>query len=315
MISNILRRSRGAKLIQPQSRAFTTAKLREFWNDFSDDYVKETEHYTVPVGLDLYALTSAHFSGSVVETGAGSGTASSIFATYMQKEKSHFVTCDLSDTMVEKMEKRYPSLASNYDSINYSKLTREEAQDMDFTDCDTNSKNIYSLRSSNEDLPFKDNQFDAYVSTFCLNIVNDPVKMLTEAHRILKPHGKIGVSLWGRRSESPFFVLLPKILKKNGAEFPEQKSYFHMEGKVCEFMKTAGFKDIKNVQRLIYINQDSTKVLRSLISSPFYRKVAMINPEEVMNASIEEFLSTFDEMFTKKNKMIHFEADICVATK
>lgn len=53
-----------------------------------------------------------------------------------------------------------------------------------------------------EDLPFEANTFDFVVSTLVLCTVDDPAKALAEAHRVLKPGGKL-VFLEHVRSDDP----------------------------------------------------------------------------------------------------------------
>jgi ubiquinone/menaquinone biosynthesis C-methylase UbiE len=38
-----------------------------------------------------------------------------------------------------------------------------------------------------EELPFNAEEFDRYLANFLLHLVPDPVKMLKEAYRVLKP--------------------------------------------------------------------------------------------------------------------------------
>ena len=63
-----------------------------------------------------------------------------------------------------------------------------------------------------EDIPFQDSSFDTAVCTYTLCSVDDPVKVLSELRRILKPRGKLiflehgrapdaGVALWQERIE------------------------------------------------------------------------------------------------------------------
>ena len=63
-----------------------------------------------------------------------------------------------------------------------------------------------------EDIPFPDSSFDTAVCTYTLCSVDDPVKVLGELRRILKPRGKLiflehgkapdaGVALWQERIE------------------------------------------------------------------------------------------------------------------
>lgn len=46
------------------------------------------------------------------------------------------------------------------------------------------------------DLPFEDQRFDVVVSSFMLMFVPDPVKSLSEMRRVLRPGGRLVISVW-----------------------------------------------------------------------------------------------------------------------
>lgn len=41
------------------------------------------------------------------------------------------------------------------------------------------------------DLPFPDETFDTYIDTFSMCVLRNPIKMLKEAQRVLKPGGRL----------------------------------------------------------------------------------------------------------------------------
>jgi hypothetical protein len=89
---------------------------------------------------------------------------------------------------------------------------------------------------------------------------------------VLKDGGQIGISVWGRRKNSPYFKLLPKIIVEHGIELPPNKSYFHLGESLADVLKEADFKNINQFYRNVYINDPKERVLKSLISSPFYQQ-------------------------------------------
>lgn len=58
------------------------------------------------------------------------------------------------------------------------------------------------VRAPAEQLPFEDGSFDTLVSTLVLCTVDDPVRSLQEAHRVLKPGGRL-LFLEHVRSDNP----------------------------------------------------------------------------------------------------------------
>ena len=64
------------------------------------------------------------------------------------------------------------------------------------------SKRASVVRTPAESLPFEDNSFDYVVSTLVLCTVDDPARALDEAHRVLKPGGRL-LFLEHVRSDNP----------------------------------------------------------------------------------------------------------------
>ena len=243
IFKNVLGRS-NRKLIAP-CRLFSTEHLRKFWNDFSDNYEKSTEIHTLPINMELYTLTNAHNSNSILETAVGAGLGSKIFVSNLLKKGGNYVACDLSDKMIHKIDNKFKKI-SEESSISYHSLAPNEENIKIST---RKGSQIYSIRCSNENLPFANEQFKTYVSNFSLHLVDDHLKMLSEAKRVLLPEGSIGLSIWGRRKESPLFSMLPRIITNYGIKFPKQKSFFHLEGKIMDIMSTAGFRDIQLIRK------------------------------------------------------------------
>mmetsp|Transcript_18521 Transcript_18521/g.16406 ORF Transcript_18521/g.16406 Transcript_18521/m.16406 type:complete len:129 (-) Transcript_18521:25-411(-) len=128
----------------------------------------------------------------------------------------------------------------------------------------------------------------------------------------------MGMSIWGKRAESPFFCLLPKLLKKHGIKLPKSRSYFHLEGKAIDMVKNTGFKNIKNVQKKIYFNLSNKEAFGVLLDSPFYKSIfedTTTYSQETLNKVIEDFHDIFDKEFTRTTDMVHFETDIIIAQK
>jgi len=75
------------------------------------------------------------------------------------------------------------------------------------------NKKIKFVKANAENLPFKDNQFDKYIISFCLRNVTNIKKALGEAYRILKPGGNF-YCLEFNKPESHVVELLYKNYKK-----------------------------------------------------------------------------------------------------
>src|SRR5262249_11743014 len=63
-----------------------------------------------------------------------------------------------------------------------------------------------------EALPFPDRRFDAVVMSFGLLHLGRPDQALAEAHRVLRPHGRIGFTVWAKPDEAVAVgIILPAI--------------------------------------------------------------------------------------------------------
>merc|ERR1719495_511698 len=78
-----------------------------------------------------------------------------------------------------------------------------------------------------EKLTFKDGEFDAYLSSLCLQIVENPAKMMQEAYRVLKPGGVAAFSIWGPEEMSSFWNSLDAAYIAMKEELTS-KSNFHL---------------------------------------------------------------------------------------
>jgi demethylmenaquinone methyltransferase/2-methoxy-6-polyprenyl-1,4-benzoquinol methylase len=106
-----------------------------------------------------------------------------------------------------------------------------------------------------ENLPFPDNSFDAATCAFGVRNFENPVKGLTEIHRILKPEGILVVLEFSNPGRFPlkqlyrlyFHTLLPlmgKLISKDKSAYkylPESVSYFPQGVQFMDILKEAGF--------------------------------------------------------------------------
>src|SRR5574341_648405 len=69
------------------------------------------------------------------------------------------------------------------------------------------------------ELPMNDQTVDAVLSAQTLQFLNDRRLALSEKYRVLKPGGRVAISLWSSIEENPYFdVLVDAISKHSGQE-------------------------------------------------------------------------------------------------
>ena len=169
-------------------KPFCTSEIKQFWDDFSDKYQQNIESHTIPINFELYSLTQAHRAESIIETGVGAGAAAHMFSTGLMSPSSSFVSTDISEAMIDKFLHKFKTTGYNGDDISIEKFDNKSSEKLtvDFLR-GVGNKGKRCIRvgtSDSEALPFEDHQFDVYIANFSLNIVDDYMKMLSEARRV-----------------------------------------------------------------------------------------------------------------------------------
>ncbi len=67
-----------------------------------------------------------------------------------------------------------------------------------------------------EDLPFADGSFDSVVTNFGLLHLGRPEKALAEAHRVLRPGGRVAFTVWTLPEESVAFGIVLRAIEAHG---------------------------------------------------------------------------------------------------
>ncbi len=113
--------------------------------------------------------------------------------------------------------------------------------------------NVSFLVMDAEKLEFPDDTFDAVVSRFGFQIFTNPDVVAKEAHRVLKPKGRIGVSVWSTADKAAAIdtIVGPML------EFaePDETGYLPTPyelggpGEMTKFLEDVGFTDAKEERR------------------------------------------------------------------
>lgn len=126
--------------------------------------------FQVGVTVALTGLETGTQKGkrNILETGCGSGLLSKYIADFLLEGEDKLTATDFSQTQIELAEKR-------------GKIEKLEFKVED-----------------NMALSFQNEEFDVYLANLSLMIVSNKRAMLAEAHRVLKPKGKLCLSVIGR---------------------------------------------------------------------------------------------------------------------
>jgi SAM-dependent methyltransferase len=69
-------------------------------------------------------------------------------------------------------------------------------------------RNVEFAEMDAEALRFEDGTFDAVTNGWGLMFCPDPGRAVAEAHRVLKPHGRLAIVTWDEPAKSPFFTVI-----------------------------------------------------------------------------------------------------------
>ncbi|MFE6893521.1 class I SAM-dependent methyltransferase [Streptomyces sp. NPDC057694] len=102
------------------------------------------------------------------------------------------------------------------------------------------------------ELPFADGAFDAVTANFVLNHVGDPIAALTELRRVLRPGGRVAVTLW-RNPNAPGQTLLGRAMEAAGARPPAGRpspgiDFARTGDGVAGLLDAAGFGDVQGAE-------------------------------------------------------------------
>lgn len=207
---------------------YTEDYYREYtrvtWNESAQQYLRLMRSLE-PYGFDLMNRLDLHVREKVLDLATGPGEPAMSIARLVGAD-GEVVGVDLSEKMVElarqiARERRIPNV-------------RFEVMDA-------------------EHLKFPDATFDVVTSRFGFQIFTNPEAVAAEAHRVLKPKGRIGVSVWSTADKATaIHVVVGPMLEF--AE-PDETGYLPTPyelggpGEMAKFLEAAGFHDAREERR------------------------------------------------------------------
>jgi ubiquinone/menaquinone biosynthesis C-methylase UbiE len=112
------------------------------------------------------------------------------------------------------------------------------------TQRENNHKNILFERMDAEELKVSDEEFDVVICAFGLMYVPVPYKALTEMYRTLKPGGRCGIAVWGKKSACGWANIFEIIDQQVASEVCPLFFNLGNEGLLKKGMEMVGFSNI-----------------------------------------------------------------------
>ena len=197
------------------ARVKSTEEIREYWNNFADNYEKNYNQNSIQINSVLIPLLYLSPEHVVAECGCGTGSGVELLLKFCPN-LSKILANDLSEVILEKAK----------------------AKDL---------PNVDYFVASNEALPYESNSCDRYISNLSLQLVENPRAMLSEALRVLKPNGLAVMSVWGKTDEFNFFTAMRRCLNAVGIEPPNERSKFHLNkiDELNQMAREVGFVNVR----------------------------------------------------------------------
>ena len=280
-----------------------TEELKKKWDEFSKIFQELLEPSTNITAYSLVSLLGIREQNDkvlrILDLGCGGGGGSYLIASSMHKD-GHLTSLDLSKEMI--------------------KLTEEKCQVL--TQAPFNRKIDY-VDASAEELPFEDETFDAVFSNYCLHLVPNPDKVLSEVSRVLKKSGRACFSVWGRPVNSPQFTVVPKVIMECKKEWgmvdnkPPVRSPFHLHDRdqLRERVLSRGFKTCLSWYQFQPFHALNAKEFTEVnVGTPDIRNLLQTVSEEQVQQFKTKMETYADEIYQSNNPMGN-EVTIVIATK
>ena len=274
---------------------YTEEYYREYtrvtWNESAEAYVGLLRNLE-PFRSDLVGRLAPEAGERILDMGTGPGEPAITIARQVEPG-GHVTGIDLSENMV---------------SIAQRVARARGLENVDFRAMDCG------------DLEFPNESFDAVISSFGFQIFTDPERAAREALRVLRPHGRIAVSVWSTGDKVPWIhaIIGPML---DHAE-PDETGYIPTPyetggpGEMVTFLESAGFQNAVEERREYALKFENEEAyLHSLLRATPIGHSLSEEPEDVQKEVLRKTRENLARWKTPEGLSIPGEGVIVVARK
>ena len=274
---------------------YTEEYYREYtrvtWNESAEAYVGLLRNLE-PFRSDLVGRLAPEAGERILDMGTGPGEPAITIARQVEPG-GHVTGIDLSENMV---------------SIAQRVARARGLENVDFRAMDCG------------DLEFPNESFDAVISSFGFQIFTDPERAAREALRVLRPHGRIAVSVWSTGDKVPWIhaIIGPML---DHAE-PDETGYIPTPyetggpGEMVTFLESAGFQNAVEERREYALKFENEEAyLHSLLKATPIGHSLSEEPEDVQKEVLRKTRENLARWKTPEGLSIPGEGVIVVARK
>lgn len=266
------------------------------WNKFSPGWRKWDVlmmGFLHPIGDEIIGLLKPKNDETILDVASGTGEPGLTIATMLHGGK--VIITDLAEHMLE--------------------VALEHAKQREIT-------NIETLACDVCELPFADNSFDAISCRFGFMFFPDMLLAAREMTRVLKPGGRIAVSVWNVPEKNFWVTAMGGTINKNmqlPAPPPEAPGMFRCakEGLIQDIFKQAGLQNTSTIEVLSKLNCGTTDIYWNMmteVAAPFV--AALSKADETMKEKIRtEVYQLLNEKYPDGNIIIDASALVIYGEK